>query len=189
MRITTGRFKGRMVRTVNDLSVRPAMDRARQTIFNILGARIELDGVSVLDLFAGSGSLGLEALSRGASRAVFVETSREACKLLEDTIERFGCVDEAEVITIDARQFLAGNRHRFQIVFADPPYSYPHTAGMPQEIIEGNHLAPGGILLIEHATGLEFPPSGRWELFTDRRFGRTTISFFRRIASEEGTTS
>ena len=86
MRITTGRFKGRTVQTVRDLSVRPAMDRARQTIFNIVSARMELDGISVLDLFAGSGSLGLEALSRGAGRAVFVEASREATRLLQATI-------------------------------------------------------------------------------------------------------
>jgi 16S rRNA (guanine966-N2)-methyltransferase len=185
MRITTGRFKGRTVQTVGDLSVRPAMDRARQTIFNILAARMELEGISVLDLFAGSGSLGLEALSRGASRALFVESSREACRLLQATLERFGCADEADVITMDARQFLAGSRERFHLVFADPPYVYPHTAGMPDEIIAGKHLAPGGILLIEHATGLEFPPSDRWELFTGRRFGRTTLSFFRPVHNQE----
>lgn len=189
MRITTGRFKGRTVDTVDDLSVRPAMDRARQTIFNILAARIELDGVSVLDLFAGSGSLGLEALSRGAKRAVFVESSRQASRLLESTIERFGCAGQAEVLTMDAQRFLASNRDRFDIVFSDPPYSYPHTTGMPDEIMTGNHLSPGGILLIEHATGLEFPASDRWELFTGRRFGRTSLSFFRRVHNQEATSS
>ncbi len=187
MRITTGRFKGRTVQTVGDLSVRPAMDRARQTIFNILSARMELDGISVLDLFAGSGSLGLEALSRGAGKAVFVEASREASRLLEATIERFGCVDEADVLTMDVRQFLAGNRERFHLVFSDPPYAYPHTAGMPDDIIAGNHLTPGGILMIEHATGLEFPASTRWELFTGRRFGRTALSFFRPVHNQEAT--
>ena len=185
MRITTGRFKGRTVPTVGDLSVRPAMDRARQTIFNILAARMELEGVSVLDLFAGSGSLGLEALSRGAARVVFVEQSRDAARLLNGTLERFGCSDQADVLTMDAQQFLAGNRERFALVFADPPYSYPHTSGMPDDIIAGNHLASRGMLLIEHATGLEFPPSGRWNLFTGRRFGRTTLSFFRPVHNKE----
>jgi len=189
MRITTGRFKGRTVQTVGDLSVRPATDRARQTIFNILSARIELEGISVLDLFAGSGSLGLEALSRGAGKTLFVESSREASRLLETTIERFGCADQAGVLTMDAQQFLAGNRERFDLVFADPPYSYPYTAGMPDDIIAGNHLAPGGILLIEHATGLEFPPSARWQLFTGRRFGRTTLSFFRPVHNQEASPS
>jgi len=189
MRITTGRFKGRTVQTVGDLSVRPAMDRARQTIFNILSARVELEGISVLDLFAGSGSLGLEALSRGASKALFVESSREASRLLEATIERFGCADQAEVLTTDAQQFLADNRERFDLVFADPPYSYPRTAGMPDDIIAGNHLAPGGILLIEHATGVEFPPSARWQLFAGRRFGRTSLSFFRPVHIQEASPS
>jgi len=189
MRITTGRFKGRTVQTVGDLSVRPATDRARQTIFNILSARKEIEGTSILDLFAGSGSLGLEAISRGAEKAVFVEQSRDASRLLEATIERFGCGGQSDVLTMDARQFLAGNRERFDLVFSDPPYSYPHTAGMPDDIIGGKHLAPGGILLIEHATGLEFPPSDRWELFTGRRFGRTTISFFRPVHSQETASS
>jgi 16S rRNA (guanine966-N2)-methyltransferase len=189
MRITTGRFKGRTVQTVGDLSVRPATDRARQTIFNILAARIALEGVSVLDLFAGSGSLGLEALSRGAARAVFVESSREASRVLETTIGRFGCQEQADVLTMDARMFLAGNRERFDVVFSDPPYSYPETAGMPDDVIAGGHLAPGGILLIEHATGLEFPPSQRWELFTGRRFGRTTLSFFRDVHNGKGSAS
>lgn len=189
MRITTGRFKGRTVQTVGGLSVRPAMDRARQTIFNILAARMDLEGIAALDLFAGSGSLGLEALSRGARRAVFIESSREANRLLEATIQRFGCADQAEVLTMDAQQFLASSRERFDLVFADPPYSYPHTAGMPDAIIGGRHLADRGILLIEHATGQAFPASDLWELFTDRRFGRTTLSFFRPALDQEALRS
>jgi 16S rRNA (guanine966-N2)-methyltransferase len=185
MRITTGRFKGRTVQTVRDLSVRPATDRARQTIFNILAARIELEGVSVLDLFAGSGSLGLEALSRGARKVVFVEQSRPASRLLEATIDRFGCGNEAEVVTMDAHQFLAGDRGRYDIVFSDPPYGHPGTDAMPEAIIAGGRLARGGILLIEHATGQEFTGSDRWELFTERRFGRTTLSFFREVTNHE----
>lgn len=185
MRITTGRFRGRTVQTVSGLSVRPATDRARQTIFNILAARMNLAGISVLDLFAGSGSLGLEALSRGAARAVFVEQSHDAAAVLTGTIGRFGCESQADVLTMDALQFLAGNRETFDLVFADPPYGHGRTASLPHDIIEGRHLHPDGILLIEHETGLEFPPSDRWHLFTDRRFGRTTLSFFRPIRNQE----
>ena len=78
MRVTTGKFKGRTLRTVQDLSVRPATDRVRQTIFNVLAHRMVLDGCRVLDLFAGSGSLGIEALSRGAAHATFVEEDGNA---------------------------------------------------------------------------------------------------------------
>src|SRR5512143_2012518 len=106
MRIITGLYRGRTIRTVGGLSVRPATDRVRQAIFNMLSNRMPLEGAMVLDLFAGSGSLGLEALSRGAASAVFVEGERDAAGIIEETVREFGCRSSAIVVCGDAMAYL-----------------------------------------------------------------------------------
>ncbi|MEK7748770.1 MAG: RsmD family RNA methyltransferase, partial [Bacteroidota bacterium] len=95
MRIIAGKYRGRLLTTADDLTVRPTTDRAKQTIFDILSARIEFDGIHVLDLFAGSGSLGLEALSRGASAVTFVEKAKRSLALAERNIKNLGCESES----------------------------------------------------------------------------------------------
>src|SRR5512135_2942531 len=117
MRIITGRYRGRRITTVGGLSVRPATDRVRQAVFNMLSTRITFEGTRVLDLLAGSGSLGLEALSRGAASVVFVEGGREAALAIEETLEAFGCASSADVIQGDALAFLAGESSAYDLVF------------------------------------------------------------------------
>ena len=124
MRIIAGLHRGRIIRTVKDLSVRPATDRVRQALFDILSARMDLSGIDVLDLYAGSGSLGLEALSRGASHATFVEQSRPAANVLEANIAALGCGGVSEVVRGDALDYVDRARGSFDLVFADPPYAF-----------------------------------------------------------------
>jgi 16S rRNA (guanine966-N2)-methyltransferase len=178
MRVITGLYKGRTIRTVNDLSVRPATDRVRQTLFNMLENRLHLDGSIILDLFAGSGSLGIEALSRGASQVVFVENGRDAARMLEENLARLGCRDSAEVVMADALEFLRTERGEYDLVFADPPYVYEGTAEIPGMVFGQGLVRAGGYLLIEHSRELQFATAALYSVGPVKRFGRTSVTFF-----------
>jgi len=180
MRVTTGRFKGRTLHTVRDLSVRPATDRVRQTVFNVLTHRMVLEGTSVLDLYAGSGSLGIEALSRGAAHATFVESDRDALTFLQDNLERLDCEDETTVLQMDSLHYLRQVTGSFDVIFADPPYAYEATEEIPRLIFSHALLAEEGYLLIEHARTLQFPPAPDYTIGPVKQFGRTVVTFFRR---------
>jgi 16S rRNA (guanine(966)-N(2))-methyltransferase RsmD len=178
MRVITGLYKGRTIRTVKDLSVRPATDRVRQTIFNMLENRIPLEGSSVLDLFAGSGSLGIEALSRGAADVTFVETGRDAVAYLDDNLRMLGCESAAQVYRMDVVEFLGRHQGAHDLVFADPPYAYERTAELPALIFGKGMIRPSGYLLIEHAKDLHFDSTPHYHVGPEKRFGRTLVTFF-----------
>ncbi|MCC6396594.1 MAG: 16S rRNA (guanine(966)-N(2))-methyltransferase RsmD [Bacteroidetes bacterium] len=180
MRVTTGRFKGRTLHTVRDLSVRPATDRVRQTVFNVLMHRMPLEGSRVLDLFAGSGSLGIEALSRGAAHATFVESDRDALAYLQGNLEALACEDESTVLQMDSLHYLKQITGSFDLIFADPPYEYEDTVEIPRLIFSRSLLDAEGYLLIEHARTLHFPPAPEYTLGPVKQFGRTVVTFFRR---------
>jgi 16S rRNA (guanine966-N2)-methyltransferase len=180
MRIITGQHKGRTIRTVRDLSVRPATDRVRQTIFNMLAHRIPLEGAVVLDLFAGSGSLGLEALSRGAAAATFVESDRAAAEIIAENLHVFGA-QGGHVIQEDAIVFLAQARGSYDIIFADPPYAFAHTEELPALVVGRKLLKAGGILLIEHARDRQFSDTPLYARGPEKRFGRTIVTFFQEM--------
>ncbi len=182
MRVTTGLYKGRVLRTVDDLSVRPATDRVRQTIFNVLTHRMVLDGCAVLDMFAGSGSLGIEALSRGASHATFVESGSEAVGWLEANIAMLGCEEQTSILQMDAQQFLQQARGPFDLIFVDPPYAYPGTPALPEEVFSRGLLAPDGFMLIEHAKDVSFTSTPLYTVGPVKPFGRTIVTFFTRSA-------
>ncbi len=177
MRVIAGTYGGRQLRTVRDLSVRPATGRVKQTIFDLLMTRLELTGSRVLDLFAGSGSLGIEALSRGAAYALFVESNEQAAALIEENLALLGCLDRSTVRVYDAMH------HRdegpFDLIFADPPYAFASTADIPEKIRAEGLLAPHGYLVIEHAAGTTFVESRGFAIGPTRKFGRTLVTFFR----------
>lgn len=178
MRIITGLYKGRRLSTVPDLSVRPATERVRQTLFNMLENRIAFDGITVLNLFAGSGSLGFEALSRGARRVVFVERDEDALHHLEVNATALGCLDDVEILAMDALQFITMTSDRFALVFADPPYAFPDTAAIPQELFSRNIVSDDGYLLIEHSSVLHFSDTALYAAGPEKKFGRTCVTFF-----------
>lgn len=178
MRIIGGEFGGRTIRTANAHRVRPATDRVRETLFNMLANRIDFEDAAVLDLFAGSGSLGLEALSRGARTAVFVETDHEALRFIEQNIRTLGCAPRAEVIAMDALRYLESIEREFHLVFADPPYGHASTPHIPGRIFERAAVARGGYLLIEHEPEVSFPESPLYASGPEKRFGRTRVTFF-----------
>jgi 16S rRNA (guanine(966)-N(2))-methyltransferase RsmD len=178
MRIITGKYRGRTIETVRDKSVRPATDRVKTTIFNVLQSRLGLEGIEVLDLFAGSGSLGLEALSRGASRCVFVDSSRHVLDLLEENAKRFGCLDDCILIQADAEAFIGKTAERFDLIFADPPYAYEETRMIPQRITGNGLLNKNGYLIVEHTKQTSFPELSGHGIAVAKEFGGTQVSFF-----------
>lgn len=187
MRVITGLYKGRILRTVNDLAVRPATDRVKQTIFDMLSNRIDLEGTRILDLFAGSGSLGIEALSRGAKHVTFVETNADALDFIEKNVEALGCEPSTEILSMDAMQFLRRSQDRYDLVFADPPYAYDETANIPSVVFQDKILKRHGYLLIEHASKLEFSSTPLYHAGPSKKFGRTIVTFFQHPRTQEAS--
>ena len=165
MRIVGGEARGRTLRAVPGKSTRPTADRVRQSLFDVLGQR--MDGLAVLDLFAGTGALGLEALSRGASKAVFVESDARACGVIHGNIADLRYEDRAQVIRDELPQALSKLREKYDLVFSDPPYAL-HAA---QAILEAVRplLNPGARVVLEMDRREPSPPGD------ERRYGDTKV--------------
>lgn len=162
--------------------MRPTADRVRETIFNILGQW--LSGEAVLDLYAGAGGLGLEALSRGAGRAVFVEHDRRVMPVLAENVRALGFAASAETLLSPADRALerlGASKERFALVFSDPPYALHAGAATLEALDRLGLVDPGGRVVVEHDRREELPEQVG-ELVRDdvRRFGDTLVSFYRR---------
>ncbi len=179
MRIVAGKWRGRTLRAPKGFTVRPTTDRVREAIFDILGDRVI--SAAALDLFAGSGALGLEALSRGARSAVFVEPDAAAFAVLARNIESLGTPD-AEAIPLDCRRALRRLRKRgsrFGLVFLDPPYGKGIAADAAAGLGGAGLLEAGATVVVEDAARAPVAayPEG-WEAVADRRYGDTRVTIF-----------
>lgn len=184
MRVIAGAAKGRRLKAVPGLATRPTADRVRQTIFDILG---DVEGDVVLDLFAGTGALGIEALSRGASRAVFVESASAAIKVLTGNLSVTGFDARADVRKVDAGGLIArpnSGSSQFDLVFLDPPYErgLAFVARIVHGLMAGDWLAPSGRVVAESPPGAIEAPKGLDEVRT-RTFGRTQVTIWVRQAT------
>lgn len=173
LRIVGGAWRSRRLYVPAGPGVRPTPDRARETLFNWLGPWIE--GKRVLDLFAGSGALGLEALSRGAASAVFVEASRPAVQAIEANIAALGA-DTASLVRMDARHYLERAGDGFDLVFIDPPYSSGLASIALEQLREQRRLNPGGFVYVEvgaqgDARPLHKTLAGHWRVHRALRAG------------------
>lgn len=168
MRIIAGRWKGHRLKTLKGRDVRPTTDRVREAWMSALGQRIV--GATVLDLFAGSGALGLEAMSRGASAVVLVERSRGALRVIADNLERLGAGDACTVVSDDAFRFLARLDEPFDVALADPPYG----TGSAARLVEFFARDPfANELWLEHPSRESLPlPDGAHT----RRYGDTALT-------------
>ncbi|HNX97910.1 MAG TPA: 16S rRNA (guanine(966)-N(2))-methyltransferase RsmD [Candidatus Aminicenantes bacterium] len=182
MRITGGRYRGHSLLTPRSDAIRPAMDRVRVFLFEVISAR--LPDARVLDLFAGTGSLGIEALSRGAARADFVDTRGEALALIRQNLERLQIPPAiAATHRRDAIAFCAtAAADAYDLVFCDPPYAYPHTQRAVEAIAAAGLLTPEGLLVVEHDLP-RAPLPARFVLVREKEFGRTTLSLMARDVS------
>ncbi|MCC6332367.1 MAG: 16S rRNA (guanine(966)-N(2))-methyltransferase RsmD [Myxococcales bacterium] len=182
MRIVAGTARGRVLAAPErDEVIRPTADRVRETIFNVLGQTC--DGYNVLDLYAGTGALAFEALSRGASRAVLVDTGREAHHLIRKNAEALDMSQQLELIkepAARALQTLARRRERFELVFSDPPYKQEAGLEVLTALDEHELLSEGGVLVLEHAKQEALPEKvGRLTRIDERAFGGTVVSMYR----------
>jgi 16S rRNA (guanine966-N2)-methyltransferase len=186
VRVIGGSAKGRRLATLRTLALRPTPDRVREALFNILGGRI--DDVAVLDLFAGSGAIGLEALSRGARVAVFVEAHEPACRLIESNLQRCD-LDERAVVwcreVLNAMPALKIQRRTFEVIFLDPPYQTPLLEDTLHQLGDGRLLSRDGQVIAEHFFKRVLPERfGRLHRTRLARFGDVALSFYRVPESE-----
>ncbi len=178
MRVIAGKAKGRVLKVPREVS-RPTTDRVRESIFGILGELV-LDA-EVLDLYAGSGALGIEALSRGARSCVFVEQNRGAVRTIQDNLKKTK-LEEAQVVTRDVTAHLRGSKDRYDLIFADPPYADGLRDGAADLVtLSGwrDWLKDEGLLIFEREAVGEVPPMEGLEILQQRDYGRSRIVIYR----------
>lgn len=180
MRIISGSARGRKLAEFVSLEIRPTSDRVREALFSILNSKVgNLAGMSLLDLFAGSGAMGLEALSRGAQSAQFVDQARESIELIKKNAASTGLLENSRVVQADARQFISKQNVAFDLIFMDPPYSKQDTTELLQLIAEKKLLKPQGVICVETANTTSLPETvNTLAQFDRRKYGSTSISFY-----------
>lgn len=179
MRVITGKARGVQLKTPDGLTTRPTTDRVKEALFSII--QFEIPTARVLDLFGGTGQLGIEALSRGAKSAVFVDAGEPACRLIKENLRRTKLEKDAKVIRSDYLDYLKRCREKFDIVFLDPPYAEVFLENALKCITEIDILETSGIIVAERPVGKELP----WDFegFTrskDYKYGKTLLTIYRK---------
>lgn len=187
MRVVAGRFRGRALQAPDDMTIRPTSDRVRESVFNILAhgiADFSLGGARVIDLFAGTGALGIEAVSRGASYCLFVEEAPEARALIRKNVEALGLTGETRIFRRDATDLgPAGNMEPYALAFLDPPYGKGLGEKALASLAEGNWLTPGAICVFEERAGTSIDIPKAFECLDTRTYGDTDVRFLKNAAS------
>lgn len=182
MRIITGSARGRRLKTLAGRQVRPTADRVKEALFSIVVSRFDLRAAEVLDLFAGSGALGIEALSRGAARVTFVERAAPAVRVLRENLEICGFVGRSRVLQLAVDRALAqleAEQARFDGVLLDPPYGQDLAHRALRHLGAGDLVAAGGWVMVEHHVddGID-AEYGALQLTQSRRYGKTGVALF-----------
>ncbi|HRE74523.1 MAG TPA: 16S rRNA (guanine(966)-N(2))-methyltransferase RsmD [Flavobacteriales bacterium] len=174
MRIIGGKFKGRKLQAPLLPDTRPTTDFARESLFNLLQTRFDLDGIKVLDLFAGTGAVSFEFISRGAAMATCVDTSPKALQFIRDAAKQLGI--EIRTNRSEVERFLKSDSSSYDIIFADPPYTMADLSWIPKMVFEKNLLREGGLLIIEHSrdTDLSMSPG----FLEHKHYGKVNFTFF-----------
>ena len=179
MRVITGKARGVQLKTPDGLQTRPTSDRVKEALFSII--QFDVPGKNVLDLFGGTGQLGIEAISRGAKSAVFVDAGEKACALIRENLRRCRMEGEGRVVRSDYLEYLSRCRERFDLVFLDPPYAEVFLENSLNKLAEIDILESGAIIVAERPVNKELP----WELtgFTkskDYKYGNTLLTLYRK---------
>ena len=179
MRVITGKARGIQLKTPNGMLTRPTADRVKEALFSIIN--FDIPGAKVLDLFGGTGQLGIEALSRGAANAVFVDASEDSCKLIRENLKRTKLEQDAKVIRSDYLDYLNRCREQYNIIFLDPPYAEVFLENAIKRITEIDILQSDGIIVAERPLGKDLP----WEFdgYTrskDYKYGKVLLTIYRK---------
>ena len=179
MRVIAGNARGTQLKTPDGMATRPTTDRVKEALFSIL--QFDLPGRRVLDLFGGTGQLGIEAISRGAKSAVFVDLGENACDLIRENLRRARMQEQGRVIRSDYMDYLCRCREQFDLIFLDPPYAEVFLENSLKKITEIDILQSGGIIVTERPIGKalsgEFPGFLRSR---DYKYGKTLLTLYRK---------
>ena len=179
MRVITGKARGVQLKTPDGMLTRPTTDRVKEALFSVI--QFDIPGARVLDLFGGTGQLGIEALSRGAKSAVFVDAREDACKLIRENLKRTRLQENARVIRSDYLDYLSRCREQYDIIFLDPPYAEVFLENAVKRISEIDFLTDSGIIIcerpVEKALADDFPGLTHWR---DYKYGKTAVTIFRK---------
>ena len=179
MRVITGKARGVVLKTPDGMTTRPTADRVKEALFSIIN--FDIPGANVLDLFGGTGQLGIEALSRGANAATFVDAGAAACKLIKENLRRTKLEAQAKVVNCDYLTFLKTCHDKFDIILLDPPYAEVFLENALNCITEIDILQSGGIIVaerpLEKELSLEFPGYSRSK---DYKYGKTLLTIYRK---------
>ena len=179
MRVITGKARGIQLKTPEGLQTRPTADRVKEALFSIIN--FDIPGAKVLDLFGGTGQLGIEALSRGAASATFVDAREDSCRLIRENLKRTKLEKDAKVVRSDYMDYLHRCREQYNIIFLDPPYAEVFLENAIKKITEIDILQSDGIIVTERPLGKELP----WEFegYTrsrDYKYGKTLLTIYRK---------
>ena len=184
MRVIAGKAKGTRLLTPDGMLTRPTTDRVKEALFSVL--QFDLPGAKVLDLFGGTGQLGIEAMSRGAEYAVFVDCRREACELIHMNLKKTNFSGNATVVCTDYLTYLSRCREKFDLILLDPPYAEEYLENAIKKITEIDILQSNGIIAAERPVQKELPAG--YPGFTrsrDYKYGKISLTFYRKDRNEQ----
>ena len=179
MRVIAGKAKGCVLKTPEGMQTRPTADRVKEALFSII--QFDLPGAKVLDLFGGTGQLGIEAISRGAKQAVFVDEAEPACRLIKENLQKARMENEGTVVRGDYLSYLSRCHEKFNIIFLDPPYAEVFLETALKKISEIDILQSGGIMIAERPLGKELPVE--LEGYTrsrDYKYGKILLTLYKK---------
>ena len=178
MRVITGKARGVQLKTPDGMLTRPTADRVKEALFSIIN--FDIPGANVLDLFGGTGQLGIEALSRGAELCVFVDAREEACRLIKENLRRTKL--EGTVVRCDYMDYLNRCKERFSIIFLDPPYAEEFLENAIKRIMEIDILQTDGIIVAERPVGKELTwDFDGYQRSKDYKYGKTLLTIYRKL--------
>ena len=183
MRVITGKARGVVLKTPEGELTRPTTDRVKEALFSII--QFDLPGATVLDLFGGTGQLGMEAISRGAQSAVFVDSREDACKLIRENLRRTKFEKEGKVIRADYMDYLKRCKEKFSVILLDPPYSEVFLENSLKMITEIDILKSSGIIVAERPVGKDLPwDFPGYQRSKDYKYGKILLTLYRKDSAE-----
>ena len=179
MRVITGSARGRRLKELEGMETRPTTDRVKEGLFNVL--QFDIEGRKVLDLFAGTGQLGIECLSRGAASAVFVDRRPDAAALTRENLKLCDLTDRSRVVAGDSMEFLKAAREKYDLIFLDPPYASGLLEQALEDIARFDICRRHGIIVAESAADKTLPPlGGPYSIYREYRYGKIKLTVYHR---------